>query len=210
MMKGNAFCIGRTMGKIFYVMGKSSSGKDTIYNRLIADKDLKLKTLVGYTTRPMREGEVNGREYFFTDEEGLKSLEEDNKVIEVRGYDTVCGMWYYFTVDDEQVDLNTENYLLIGTLESYKKVREYYGNDTVIPIYVYVEDGERLSRAINREKEQKNPNYAEMCRRFLADGIDFEEEKINEACISVRYENADLEECYGRIKMDIIRNCMSD
>jgi guanylate kinase len=197
------------MGKIFYVMGKSSSGKDTIYNSLIKDSDLDLKTLVGYTTRPMREGELNGREYFFTDEEGLKRLEEDNKVIEVRGYETVCGMWYYFTVDDEQVDLNVNNYLLIGTLESYKKVREYYGKDAVIPIYVYVEDGERLSRALNREKVQKNPNYAEMCRRFLADGIDFDESKIYEADIKVRYENNEFEECYGRIKMDIIRNCSS-
>lgn len=202
------FCIGTQMGKIFYVMGKSSSGKDTIYNRLIADNDLNLKTLVGYTTRPMREGEVNGREYFFTDEEGLKRLQADNKVIEVRGYDTVCGMWYYFTVDDEQVDLNVNNYLLIGTLASYKKVREYYGKDAVIPIYVYVEDGERLSRALSREKAQKNPNYAEICRRFLADAVDFEESKINEADILVRYENNEFEECYVRIKMDIIRNCM--
>ena len=198
------------MGKIFYVMGKSSSGKDTIYNRLIKDTDLNLKTLVGYTTRPMREGEVNGREYFFTDGEGLKKLEEDNKVIEVRGYDTVCGKWYYFTVDDEQVDLNINDYLLIGTLESYKKVREYYGKDIVIPIYVFVEDGERLSRALNREKTQKNPNYAEMCRRFLSDGIDFDDSKIYDAGIEVRYENNEFEECYERIKMDIIRNCMSD
>lgn len=198
------------MGKIFYVMGKSSSGKDTIYNSLIKDSDLDLKTLVGYTTRPMREGEVNGREYFFTDEEGLKKLEEDNKVIEVRAYDTVCGMWYYFTVNDEQVDLDINDYLLIGTLESYKKVKEYYGKDIVIPIYICVEDGERLSRALNREKTQKNPNYAEMCRRFLADAIDFDESKISEVGIEVCYENNDFEDCYQRIKMDIIRNCMRD
>lgn len=198
------------MGKIFYVMGKSSSGKDTIYNQLIKDMDLNLKTLVGYTTRPMREGEVNGKEYFFTDEKGLKKLEEDNKVIEVRGYDTVCGKWYYFTVDDEQVDLSINNYLLIGTLESYKKVREYYGKDIVIPIYIFVEDGERLNRALNREKAQKNPNYVEMCRRFLADAIDFDELKLNKVGICDYYENNEFEECYQRIKMDIIRNCMRD
>ena len=198
------------MGKIFYVMGKSSSGKDTIYNRLISDTELNLKTLVGYTTRPMRESEVNGREYYFTDEEGLKRLKEENKVIEVRGYDTVCGMWYYFTVNDEQVDLKNNNYLLIGTLESYEKVRRYYGKDIVMPIYVYVEDGERLSRALARERSQRNPNYAEMCRRFLADTVDFDESKINELEIDVRYENKEFEDCYTRIKMDIIRNCMGD
>ena len=44
------------MGKIYYLMGKSSSGKDTMFKRLIEDKELALKTIVGYTTRPMREG----------------------------------------------------------------------------------------------------------------------------------------------------------
>ena len=56
------------MGKIFYLMGKSSSGKDTMFKKLIEDKTLGLKTIVGYTTRPMREGECDGVEYFFVDE----------------------------------------------------------------------------------------------------------------------------------------------
>ena len=62
------------MGRIFYVMGKSSVGKDTIYNMLVNDKELELKTIVGYTTRPMREGEVNGREYFFVNEDELEKF----------------------------------------------------------------------------------------------------------------------------------------
>ncbi len=56
------------MGKIFYLMGKSSSGKDTIYKELI-QKFPKMKRIVLYTTRPRREGERDGVEYFFTDEE---------------------------------------------------------------------------------------------------------------------------------------------
>ena len=98
------------------MMGKSSSGKDTIYGRLINDSELPLETIVGYTTRPMREGEENGREYYFTDEEGLEYLEKSGKVIEKRGYNTVHGMWYYFTVDDENVDPANKSYLLICTL----------------------------------------------------------------------------------------------
>ena len=44
------------MGKIYYMMGKSSSGKDTIYKDI--RKDLpELKTLTFYTASPMREGE---------------------------------------------------------------------------------------------------------------------------------------------------------
>jgi len=44
------------MGKIYYIMGKSSSGKDTIYKKLMERMRGKLKTVTGYTTRPMREG----------------------------------------------------------------------------------------------------------------------------------------------------------
>ena len=64
------------MGKIYYIMGKSASGKDTIYRRLMEDKTFAFHTLVPYTTRPMRSTEVNGRDYFFTDEAGLSRLQE--------------------------------------------------------------------------------------------------------------------------------------
>lgn len=193
------------MGKIFYIMGKSSSGKDTIYNQLIRDKDLNLNTITGYTTRPMREGEKNGREYFFVNEEELNRLDKIGKVIEKRCYETVYGMWYYFTVDDENVDLDNKNYVLIGTLESYEKVRGYYGSNIVIPIYINVEDGQRLIRAITRESKQNIPKYEELCRRFLADCMDFSEEKLKELNIIKYYENNELEMCYNEIKTDIAK-----
>lgn len=193
------------MGKIFYIMGKSSSGKDTIYNQLIKDKYLNLNTITGYTTRPMREGEKNGREYFFVNEEELNRLDKIGKVIEKRCYETVYGMWYYFTVDDENVDLDNKNYVLIGTLESYEKVRGYYGSNIVIPIYINVEDGQRLIRAITRESKQNIPKYEELCRRFLADCKDFSEEKLKELNIIKYYENNELEMCYNEIKTDIAK-----
>lgn len=115
------------MGKIYYIMGKSASGKDTIYRRLMEDKTFAFHTLVPYTTRPMRSTEVNGRDYFFTDEAGLSRLQEAGRVIELRSYQTVHGIWNYFTVDDGQVDLANDSYLLVGTLESYRKVQAYYG-----------------------------------------------------------------------------------
>ena len=57
------------MGKIICLMGKSCAGKDTIYKRLLADRELRLKKIVPYTTRPIREGEQEGVEYFYTDED---------------------------------------------------------------------------------------------------------------------------------------------
>ncbi|MBR6344373.1 MAG: guanylate kinase, partial [Lachnospiraceae bacterium] len=61
-----------------------------------------------------------------------------------------------------------------------------------------------LQRALQREKSQDNPKYAEMCRRYLADCEDFSEEKIALAGIVKRYDNSNLEECIGSIKEDIL------
>ena len=107
------------MGKIICLMGKSSSGKDTIYKNLMEDKSLGLRKLIPYTTRPMREGEQEGVEYHFTDEAGLARLQEEDRVIEIRAYDTVYGVWKYFTVWEEQMNLERESYCLIGTLEAW-------------------------------------------------------------------------------------------
>lgn len=89
---------------------------------------------------------------------------------------------------------------MIGTLESYQKIVEYFGNETVIPIYIEVEDGLRLQRALDRERIQDTPKYEELCRRFLADARDFSEEKLKEAGIKMRFVNCDLRETAQKIK----------
>ena len=184
------------MGSLFYIIGKSSTGKDTIYKELYEKKDLKLNPLVMYTTRPIREKEVDGREYHFVDDTVLKKLEQDGKVIEKRAYHTIHGVWTYFTVDNDKLDLKNQDYLAIGTLESYEKIRTYYGDGKVVPLYIEVEDGLRLERALEREKKQQPPKYEELCRRFLADQADYSEEKLKEAGITVRYSNEkNIESC---------------
>lgn len=191
------------MAKIFFVLGKSCSGKDTIFKKLKEDRELNLNTVTGYTTRPMREGEINGVEYFFVNNEELEALKNQGKVIECRDYNTVYGVWSYFTVDDGQINLEKGNYLYIGTLESYEQMVRYYGKEVVVPVYVEVETGERLTRAVNRERQQENPKYTELCRRFLADEEDFCEENIKKAGIKKRYENNSLERCIEEIVEDI-------
>ena len=180
------------MGKIFYLMGKSASGKDTIYKRL-KEQATGLKTVALYTTRPIREGEKEGEEYFFVDRERFEELHRSGKVIEYRDYHTIHGLWTYFTVDAGQFCLDKESYLMIGTLESYEKMQKYFGEDVMIPLYIEVEDGERLARALTRERQQEKPKYAEMCRRFLTDSEDFAEEKLQKLGICTRYENRDIE-----------------
>ena len=181
-------------------MGKSSSGKDTIYRELIKTKELGLKKIVSYTTRPMREGETDGVQYLFKNEEEYKKLRADNKIIEERAYDTKCGIWRYFTADDGLIDLKDGDYLIIGTLESYCYIRDYFGKDNVVPVYIDTSAKIRLERAMHREEQQENPRYDEMCRRFLADEEDFSDAKLSDAKIEKRFENnAEIEDCIKEI-----------
>ncbi|SDB44544.1 Guanylate kinase [Pseudobutyrivibrio sp. YE44] len=177
------------MGRIFCIMGKSSSGKDTIFKILLQRKDINVKRIVSYTTRPQRSHEKPGDEYNFVTIEEKDRLLAEGKVIELRKYDTVHGPWFYFTVDDESVDLSQDDYLMIGTVESFVKIRDYYGADKVLPIYIEVDDGIRLSRALERERSQEHPKYEEMCRRFLADQQDFSEENLKKANITNVFNN---------------------
>ena len=190
------------MAKLYVVMGKSSTGKDTIYKELKVKTDL--KSIVMYTTRPMREGETDGREYFFVSDEAALDYEKKDKIIEIRKYNTIHGVWKYFTLDDGQIIQESDNkYLIIATLEAYKKYISYYGKEMIIPIYIEVDDKTRIHRAISREDTQAYPKYAEMCRRFLADEEDFSEEKLNDAGITKRYTNDVLLRCVEEIIADM-------
>lgn len=182
------------MGTIYCLMGKSASGKDTIYNRLLAMERLHLRRVVPYTTRPMRSEETDGQTYVFCTEQQVADFEAAGKIIELRAYHTVYGIWKYFTADDGQICLAESDYLMIGTLEAYEQIRDYFGMDKVCPVYVEVDDGLRLQRALDRERAQDQPKYAEMCRRFLADEEDFSEENLERAGITKRFQNTDLDQ----------------
>lgn len=190
------------MGHIFYLMGKSSSGKDSIYKE-IKRKIPQLDQIVLYTTRPIRVGEKEGREYFFVSEEQQRELEQSGKIIELREYDTMHGKWSYFTVNDNQIDLNQNDYLVIGTLESLEQMQAYFGKEAVVPIYIEVDDGIRLKRALERELAEKHPKYEELCRRFLADAKDFSEENLERLGITRRFTNREFDDCITEITLYI-------
>lgn len=187
--------------KIIYIVGKSSVGKDTIYK--ILKQRMNVKPYVLYTTRPIRTGEENGVNYYYLKQEEMeKSINEKNsKVMEYRTYNTIYGPWTYATIIDNQFESN-KDLLMEGTLESYNAVKKYFENNEkvkVIPIYIEVDDGIRLERALKREREQENPKYEELCRRFLADSKDFSESKIIESGIKRRFQNINIEDCIKEI-----------
>lgn len=195
------------MNKLYVLMGKSCTGKDTLCQELLDCSELNIKGVVGYTTRPIRSGEKEGVEYNFVnpqDTKRLHDLRESGKIIEERVYKTEYGDWLYFTVDDGQIDF-TANHLMIGTLESCKSLQSYYGEDLVIPIYIEVDDAIRLQRSLNRENSQKNPKYTEMCRRYLADNEDFSEDRLASIKNIKRINNDNgVSSCLEQISEDIM------
>lgn len=191
------------MGRIYYLLGKSATGKDTLYKEILKRRP-KLRTVTMYTTRPIREGETDGVEYFFTGREELERQLASGKVIESRTYQTIAGPWTYYTVDDGQFDVaDDESCLMIGTLESYEKMCTYFEAGKMVPVYIEVPDGIRLLRAVKREENQKKPNYREVCRRYLADEKDFSEENLFRLGITKRYQNTDMEMCVEEILRDL-------
>ena len=180
------------MGKIFCIMGKSATGKDTIYKALLAREDLGLRRIVSCTTRPIRAGEADGVEYHFCTEEERDRLLALGRVIEMRSYDTCEGRWDYFTVADERIDLSAGDYLIIGTWSPTVKSGIFTGKSRWFPF---------ISRwrmdcgcpALERERGQQHPKYREMCRRFLADEQDFSQEKLAKAEIDRRFVNEEAD-----------------
>ena len=185
------------MNRIFYIIGKSSSGKDTVYKHLTAE--MNLVPIVIYTTRPMRENERQGREYYFVDRNQFEKMCSDGDVIEKRIYNTMHGEWIYFTAKNS-IDTEKGDCIGIGTLQSFVQIKKFFGS-AVVPVYIEVDDGIRLARAVERERMEKNPKYKELCRRFLADCDDFSEEKLSLAGINRRFSNnSDIELCIDEIK----------
>ncbi len=193
------------MKYIFYLTGKSASGKDSIYSALLADKNLGLSPMILHTTRPMRDGETEGKEYHFVDEDAYSDMKKQGDVIECRTYNTMHGPWRYFTASSA-IETSRDYYLGIGTLESYIGLKEYFGDDRIVPLYIELEDGERLIRAIERERSSGRPDYKEMCRRYISDDEDFSEEMLKKAGIEdcFRFENYDLNDCINNIRSMII------
>lgn len=187
---------------IFCLIGKSATGKDSIFNKLLSI-DNSLNKILVYTTRPKRDNESLNVEYNFVDSEFLER--NNDKIIEKRVYNTVYGEWIYATLDDGSIK-NDKNYLMIATLESYDKLKKYFGNEYVYPLYIELPNDLRMKRAKEREDKQIQPKYEEMNRRFKADEIDFSEDKIKNANINKRYLNIDLDKCVNEIYKDILEH----
>ena len=92
---------------------------------------------------------------------------------------------------------------LYDILLDHPAIKEYfeikYKKNVVVPIYIEITDKERMHRAIIREDSQESPKYKELCRRYLADDIDFSEDLLSEANIKRRFSNMNGDNCFKEI-----------
>ena len=181
--------------KLFLLMGKSATGKDSICEALLRRFAGRLRKIVPYTTRPIREGETEGVEYHFVTVEEMQRMQREGRVLECRTYHVVVGEWHYFTADDGQIDASGAHTIMIATPEVYFGLMKTKYADAIVPVYIESEDEERLMRSIWRERKQEQPNFAEVCRRYLADEQDFAPEVLDKMNIRLRFLNWRFSSC---------------
>lgn len=150
---------------LYCIIGESGSGKNTLMEKLL-EMDSNLCRVVTATTRPIRPGEIPGRDYHFIDEELAKKML--SSAIEARKYKVESGKyWYYLTPDCclSEDNIRKSNYICVAAPEQFSAYFEAFPG-YVIPIILKVSEENRLIRALMREA---NPDCKEICRRFLDD-----------------------------------------
>ena len=192
------------MGYIYCLVGKSGTGKDTVMEQILADKDLKIEKIVPYTTRPKRENEVEGVNYHYVDIPKMEQMEREGLIIERRSYDTVHGIWNYFTADKD-ID-RQKDYIIITTQEALGRFVEKFGQDNIYVMYLQLDDKVRLERCIAREAMQEKPNFKEVCRRFLTDEDDFDENVLRNFKNCMFVDTISTSDACDKIKEEIKNN----
>lgn len=149
------------MKYIIALFGKSGSGKDTIL-KYFKNKYPEINSIIHCTTRPKRDYEEEGRDYFFLSHSDFTKKVLNGSMIEAYSFNN----WFYGT-GNESIK---EDALNIGVfnIESLKCLMQQ--NINILPIYIEASDKTRLLRNLNREE---NPDCKEICRRFESDNKDF-------------------------------------
>ena len=165
------------MKSIVCLMGKSATGKDFIMNNLI--KEYGFKRVISHTTRPIRNGETNGKEYYFTSKEEFLGMAFNETFIETREYNISNEEIWHYGLSKHEIDLTDDNkYVLILDFNGLKALERYLKDiemeDRLISVYIEARAQVRLQRSLNREGEMTDKQVKEIIRRFEADERDFE------------------------------------
>lgn len=145
---------------IFALIGQSASGKSTV-ERKLAEQGY--PRIISYTTRPMRNGEVNGIDYHFIDEDTFHSLADHGFFAETARYRD----WYY-GLSLEEIDYKSKDYIVVVTIDGYEEIVHAVGLENVTGIHIKVEERVRIIRQLYR-----GDDVDEVIRRINTDRIDF-------------------------------------
>lgn len=166
--------------KILCVLGESGSGKDTAVNYILEKYGDKFRPVITCTTRPKRPDEVDGKEYHFVKDD--EELSKRTDIIEMREYTSVIGRLLYFTTESSFDDPDGL-YVVPTSPYQYNNYVKRFGEDTIIPLYIYCDPMTRLRRSIDRmsrktlstSNEVRLKEASEICRRFLSDKDDYDD-----------------------------------
>lgn len=149
--------------KILALMGPSGSGKDTVLKEVLKKNPKEFNKIINCTTRPMREGEVDGVDYFFISPETFAEQVLNFDMIEATNFND----WFYGTSKSALVS----DIINIGVFspEAVEALLESPDIELMV-LELAASDKTRLLRQLNREA---NPNVHEIIRRFKADEEDF-------------------------------------
>lgn len=155
---------------ILVLVGKSSSGKDTLMKELV--KSNYFHGVISTTSRPIREKEINSIDYYFISKEQFIKKINDNDFIEYRTYNTklndIDEIWYYGT---EKNSINTEkDSVIVLDVQGLNDIKKYFPDEIIIGIYLHCPLNLRTERAKNRGSFCE----IEWNRRIQTDKIDFE------------------------------------
>ena len=179
------------MRKIFAIMGKASTGKDTLTKML--SETLELPIALSFTTRPMRVGEKQGVEYNFISDDDFWDLHGCDLLAEYTSYEVASGETWHYGLTKEELE-KAEYVLVIVNPDGFKQLTEIYG-DKVCSILIDAPADVRIKRYLDRDivTEEK---AEECCRRFLADNKDFKNISTNHCITNV----GDLKSVYKKLE----------
>lgn len=143
------------------ITGVIDSGKSTLAAYLIK---MGYKPVLEYTTRPMREGEQDGVDYYFIDDVKFDQMRGAGEFAEVLCVETKHGLWKYGATKDDVK--NKENgYILVCGPGQLKQLLD--AEIPVLSVLLDIDKETARSRAINRGT--KGDSLDEFERRFTED-----------------------------------------
>ena len=190
--------------KIFALLGYMGVGKDTILKQVLKDMD-DVKPIISTTTRPMRKGETEGVEYYFIDD--TEFFRRGTDFVEQRIYHTKVkengvekeATWRYGI---ERAELEKDDYLIvIVDSVGYKELKNYVGNNKIVPIFISAPQEELKARALARGDLE-----AEVDRRLKDDYERFMDFRVRTVYHEVKNGEGRLEEAIKEVENIITKH----